>query len=86
VTHASGNEDTVDRRFVCGGRVLECARRIFHVDTVPAHATLYVAGPGAATIYLNGDEIGRYRVERGSELCDDIAALIDGRSAGIRNS
>ncbi len=36
-------------------------RRVFRVTAVPAHATLYLAGPGEATIYLNGIEIGRYQ-------------------------
>lgn len=45
-----------------------CFRRVFRVDTVPAHATLYLAGPGKATVYLNGDEIGHYQLNVDSEL------------------
>jgi hypothetical protein len=45
-------------------------RRIFDVGAVPAHATLYLAGPGRATVYLNGKEIGRY------QLNPDIASGI----------
>lgn len=33
-------------------------RRSFQVNSVPAHATLYVAGPRQATLYLNGHEFG----------------------------
>ena len=37
-------------------------RRTFNVSTVPAHATLYLAGPHAATIYLNGQQVGTYQL------------------------
>ncbi len=37
-------------------------RRSFQVNSVPAHATLYVAGPRQAAIYLNGKEVGRYQL------------------------
>jgi len=43
-------------------------RRAFSVDAVPAHATLYLAGPGKATVYLNGNEIGHYQLNVDSEL------------------
>jgi alpha-L-rhamnosidase len=37
-------------------------RRTFQVGSVPAHATLYVAGPRQATVYVNGKELGRYQL------------------------
>lgn len=37
-------------------------RREFRVGTVPTHATLYVAGPREASIYINGEMVGRYQV------------------------
>lgn len=37
-------------------------RRVFQVESVPAHATLYLAGPRQATIYVNGKEVGRYQI------------------------
>lgn len=37
-------------------------RRVFHVGSVPSHATLYVAGPREATIYVNGQEVGHYQL------------------------
>ncbi len=37
-------------------------RRTFEVAAVPAHATLYLAGPRQATIYLNGREIGHFQL------------------------
>jgi alpha-L-rhamnosidase len=43
-------------------------RRIFHVSSLPAQATLYVAVPGQATIYLNGEGVGHYQLNLGSQL------------------
>ncbi len=37
-------------------------RRAFELATVPAHATLYLAGPRQARIYLNGKEVGHYQL------------------------
>lgn len=37
-------------------------RATFNVTTLPKHATLYVAGPRQARIYLNGREIGHYQL------------------------
>jgi hypothetical protein len=37
-------------------------RRSFEVSHVPEHATLYLAGPRQAAIYVNGKEIGRYQM------------------------
>ena len=36
-------------------------RSTFNVTSLPAHATLYLAGPRQATIYLNGKEVGHYQ-------------------------
>lgn len=35
-------------------------RDTFEVSKVPEHATLYIAGPRTATIYLNGKQVGRF--------------------------
>ncbi len=35
-------------------------RRTFQVSSVPAHATLYLAGPRQAIVYVNGLEVGHY--------------------------
>lgn len=37
-------------------------RREFPVASVPEHATLYLAGPREATIYVNGKEAGHYQL------------------------
>lgn len=37
-------------------------RRTFDLSSVPAHATLYIAGPRSATIYLNGQSVGSYQL------------------------
>lgn len=37
-------------------------RRTFDLSSVPTHATLYLAGPRQATIYLNGSEVGHYQL------------------------
>ena len=35
-------------------------RRTFHVGAIPAHATLYLAGPRSATVTLNGQQLGSF--------------------------
>ncbi len=37
-------------------------RGVFEVHSIPAQATLYVAGPREATIYVNGKEVGHYQL------------------------
>ena len=37
-------------------------RSSFHLSAVPAHATLYVAGPRSATIFVNGVEVDRVQL------------------------
>jgi len=37
-------------------------RRAFEVESVPANATLYVAGPRSANLYLNGQRVGGYQL------------------------
>jgi alpha-L-rhamnosidase len=37
-------------------------RRTFNLASVPAHATLYLAGPRSATIYLNGQNLASYQL------------------------
>ena len=61
-------------------------RRVFEVASVPSHATLYVAGPREATIYLNGRQVGQYALNLDSQLgirvylCDVSHALRSGRN------
>jgi hypothetical protein len=35
-------------------------RDTFNLSKLPEHATLYIAGPRTATIYLNGQQVGRF--------------------------
>jgi hypothetical protein len=37
-------------------------RRSFSVSTVPPSATLYIAGPGAATVYVNGERVAHFQL------------------------
>ncbi len=61
-------------------------RRAFAVSAVPAHATLYLAGPRSATIYLNGREVGHYQLDLDFPMgirvyeCDVTGALHAGRN------
>jgi len=61
-------------------------RRSFQISVVPAHATLYLAGPRTAVIYLNGEQVGRYSLNLDSPLgirvyaCDVSHALHAGRN------
>src|SRR5579875_2288969 len=49
---AWGNKDLTPHYF----------RKTFEVSSVPEHATLYIAGPRSAKIYLNGQEVGSYQL------------------------
>lgn len=61
-------------------------RRSFELAVVPAHATLYVAGPRQATVYLNGKEVGHYELNLDFPMgirvyaCDVTGALRRGRN------
>ena len=61
-------------------------RRAFELATVPAHATLYVAGPRQATIYVNGREVGHFQLNLDFPMgirvyeCDVTGALHTGRN------
>ncbi len=61
-------------------------RRVFAVKAVPAHATLYLAGPRKAAIYLNGKEVGHYTLNLDFPMgirvyeCDVTSALHTGRN------
>lgn len=61
-------------------------RRDFDVATVARHATLYVAGPRRAAIYLNGREVGHYRLNGDFPMgiqvyeCDVTGVLHAGRN------
>lgn len=61
-------------------------RRAFTVSALPAHATLYVAGPRSATIYLNGREVGHYQLNLDFPMgirvyaCDVTGVLQQGRN------
>lgn len=50
-------------------------RRTFELREVPAHATLYVAGPRSAAIYLNGQEVGRYSLNLDFPISIRVYAL-----------
>src|SRR6185312_7459483 len=61
-------------------------RRTFDLKAVPEHATLYIAGPREATIYLNGRRVGRFQLSLDSALgirvysCDVTDALRTGNN------
>ena len=61
-------------------------RRTFTVATPPPHATLYVAGPRQAVIYLNGREVGHYQLNLDFPMgirvyaCDVTDALRRGKN------
>ena len=61
-------------------------RRAFDVAAVPAHATLYLAGPRQAIIYLNGKEVGHYQLNLDFPMgirvyeCDVTGVLHPGRN------
>jgi hypothetical protein len=61
-------------------------RRSFQVDVVPSHATLYVAGPRSATIYLNGKRVQSFDANLDSQIsmrvfaCDVTHVLQKGRN------
>ncbi len=62
-------------------------RRTFRVSTVPAHATLYMAGPRMAAIFLNGQKVGSYELNLDFPMgirvytCDVTHALRQGENA-----
>jgi len=61
-------------------------RRVFDVGTVPVRATLYLAGPREATIYVNGQRAGSYQLNLDFPMgirvyaCDVTHALRAGRN------
>lgn len=61
-------------------------RRAFTVNSVPAHATLYLAGPRSADIYLNGQRVGSYQLNLDFPMgirvyaCDVTRALHRGKN------
>lgn len=61
-------------------------RRTFQLSSVPAHATLYLAGPRQAEIYVNGKEVGHYQLNLNFPMgirvyeCDVTGALHTGRN------
>ncbi len=61
-------------------------RRSFEVASVPAHATLYLAGPRKAAIYLNGKRVGKYQLNLDFPMgirvywCDVTSALRAGKN------
>jgi alpha-L-rhamnosidase len=68
---AWGNKDLVPHYF----------RKTFEVSSVPPHATLYIAGPRSAEIYLNGHKVGSYQLNLDFPMgirvyaCDVTSAL-----------
>ena len=61
-------------------------RRSFKLASPPAHATLSIAGPRSATVFLNGQQICSYQLDTDSPMgirvraCDVTAALRPGRN------
>jgi hypothetical protein len=61
-------------------------RRVFDLDAVPVQATLYIAGPRSANIYLNGRNVESYQLNLDSPIgirvysCDITSALKAGKN------
>jgi len=61
-------------------------RRSFEIGSVAEHATLYIAGPRSAEIYLNGRKVGSYQLNLDFPMgirvyaCDVTAALRKGEN------
>jgi alpha-L-rhamnosidase len=61
-------------------------RRTFDLSSVPARATLYLAGPRSATTYLNGQQVGSYQLNPDFPMgirvyaCDVTHALRPGKN------
>ena len=61
-------------------------RDSFELSRVPEHATLYIAGPRTATIYVNGQQVGHYSLNLDFPIairvyaCDVTHALRAGRN------
>lgn len=54
---------------------VEFFRKSFHLDAVPAAATLYVAGPGKVQVYVNGEAAGSGERDTKSRLKPLVLAL-----------
>ncbi len=50
-------------------------RRAFSVNTVPPLATLYLAGPGMATVYLNGQRLARFQASMEANIGARVTAI-----------
>lgn len=61
-------------------------RRTFELKSVPDHATLYVAGPRSANIFVNGQQVGSYQLNLDFPMgirvfaCDVTPALRSGKN------
>jgi hypothetical protein len=61
-------------------------RRVFQISSVPAHATLYLAGPSKTMIYVNGKEVGHYQLVPDGHMgirvyeCDVTSELHPGKN------
>ncbi len=61
-------------------------RRTFDVNSLPSQATLYIAGPRSATVYLNGQRVGKYELNLDSRMgirvyaCDVTGVLRAGKN------
>ncbi|ACO31354.1 MULTISPECIES: alpha-L-rhamnosidase C-terminal domain-containing protein [Acidobacterium] len=61
-------------------------RRAFNVGSLPEHATLYVAGPREARIYVNGKKVGEFALNLDIPIgirvyaCDVTGALRSGKN------
>jgi alpha-L-rhamnosidase len=50
-------------------------RRSFSVNTVPPAATLYLAGPGTATVYLNGQRLAHFEASMEVNIGARVSAI-----------
>ena len=50
-------------------------RRAFSVSTVPPLATLYLAGPGMATVYMNGQRLARFQASMEANIGARVTAI-----------
>lgn len=50
-------------------------RRSFDVGTVAGTATLYIGGPGKATLYLNGERVAQYQTAMESNIGARVVAI-----------
>ncbi len=50
-------------------------RRSFEMSAPPQAATLYIAGPGTATVFLNGERVGHYQASMETNIGAHVVAI-----------